>query len=189
MKAVRLKPMYDIDRLRHDFAAAQEHGQWITGSTGDEVWYAIPLISRNGSADKDEAIRYWDWQGEEVNQFQPTSTLAYCPYLSGIIDSFHCLKERVRLMRLPANQSILKHADVPGKARLHIPIITHEEIYFLIEGTRIIMKEGELWNIDLTREHEVHNRSPIDRIHLVLDLVPNDWLAEFLNREETVTIA
>ena len=188
MKAVRFKHTYDVDRLRIDLEAAEQHGQWIIGSTGQEVWQALPLVSRLGSGDTDEAIRYWSWQGDEVNQYQPTEALRFCPYFLSVIDSFQCLKERVRLMRLPAKESILKHSDVPGKSRFHIPIITHEEIYFFIENTRIEMGPGELWDIDLTREHEVHNKSPIDRIHLVMDLVPNAWLTEFVAAEATHTI-
>lgn len=189
MKAVKLNRTYDVGRLREDLASAEQHADWITGSTGQEVWYAIPLISRHGSLDADEAIRYWNWQGDEVNQYQPTAVLQFCPYLKSIIDGFHCQKERVRLMRLPAKESILKHADVPGKTRLHVPIVTHQEIYFLIEDTRIVMEPGELWDIDLTREHEVHNQSPIDRVHLVLDLVPNAWLTELIASNTVRTIA
>ena len=50
------------------------------------------------------------------------------------------------------------------------------------------MKPGELWDIDLTKEHEVHNKSPIDRIHLVMDFIPNAWLTKFRSSERTHTI-
>jgi len=38
------------------------------------------------------------------------------------------------------------------------------------------MQEGEYWYLDLSRPHRVENRSQIDRVHLVIDCVLNDWL-------------
>ena len=86
MKAVQFKRTYDVERLRDDLATAERHGHWISGSTGQEVWYALPLISRHGSADSDEAIRYWNWKGKEVTQYQSTNALRFCSYFSSIIN-------------------------------------------------------------------------------------------------------
>jgi hypothetical protein len=188
VKARKLDRYYDPELLRAELAIAQAHAGWIEGASGDEVWYAIPLVSRHGDQHSENAIRYWNWQGDESRQFQLTEVAQRCPHLLDIIAEFQCIKERVRLMRVPSQQRILPHVDIPGKARLHVPIVTHPDVEFRIEGTRIVMDPGELWEFDLTREHEVLNASPIDRVHLVLDLVPNDWLAAFVKDNTVHTV-
>jgi aspartyl/asparaginyl beta-hydroxylase (cupin superfamily) len=90
-------------------------------------------------------------------------------------------------MKLKAGAVIKKHRDhelsfEEGEARLHIPLVTNENVYFMLDGERILMKEGECWYLDLTLEHSVENRSQADRIHLVMDVKVNDWLKQlFVN--------
>ncbi|MCB0663602.1 MAG: aspartyl/asparaginyl beta-hydroxylase domain-containing protein, partial [Saprospiraceae bacterium] len=38
------------------------------------------------------------------------------------------------------------------------------------------MKPGEVWYADFNKPHYVNNPSDRERIHLVLDCKPNDWL-------------
>ena len=42
------------------------------------------------------------------------------------------------------------------------------------------MAEGELWFLNFNKYHSVDNRSRVDRIHLVVDCVINDWLRQLL---------
>jgi hypothetical protein len=43
------------------------------------------------------------------------------------------------------------------------------------------MKPGEAWYLRLSDPHAVANRGSSDRVHLVLDLVVNDWLTGFFD--------
>jgi hypothetical protein len=43
------------------------------------------------------------------------------------------------------------------------------------------MRPGEAWHIDVRFPHEVHNRGPEDRVHLVLDLVDNQALRDLMS--------
>src|SRR5690606_34290625 len=70
-----------------------------------------------------------------------------------------------------------------GKVRLHIPIVTHEEVYFYVDEQRVMMRPGELWYCDFTRPHRVHNKSDVARVHMVLDLRVDDWLRDFFPSE------
>jgi hypothetical protein len=187
VKALCFGKLYDERRLLEDYSVASRNAQWLEGSRGDEVWDALPLMSRNGAIDE-SSIRYWNWTDDEYKQFRPTPILKDCVYFESVINNFKCYKERIRLMRLPAGKRILPHKDIPGKIRLHIPIRTHTDVFFLIEEHRLVMKPGELWYIDLEREHEVFNRSDVDRIHLVMDLIPNAWLKGFM-RHGNIVIA
>lgn len=49
-------------------------------------------------------------------------------------------------------------------------------IDFRLNGTRVVMAEGECWFLRLSDEHAVANRGDSDRIHLVIDVIVNDWL-------------
>ena len=43
------------------------------------------------------------------------------------------------------------------------------------------MQEGECWYLDLSLPHRVQNRSNVDRIHLVVDCLLNDWLRAIID--------
>jgi hypothetical protein len=43
------------------------------------------------------------------------------------------------------------------------------------------MRAGEAWYLRLSDPHAVANRGTSDRVHLVLDLVADDWLLGFFD--------
>ncbi len=57
--------------------------------------------------------------------------------------------------------------------RIHIPIITTDDVVFSIGGEEKVLGEGEMWEINNATLHAVENRSEQDRIHLIIDWVPN----------------
>lgn len=181
-RVVKLNRIYDVDRLRADFEAARRMSRRLDGEHEnrgdyhDGGWSAIPLVAPGGRTDA-AALR---WGGKHA-RYLPTPILEACPYFCQIVKSFGCPKERVRLLRLAPGAVIHEHRDdgdgwAVGKVRLHVPIFTSEKIDFVVAGQRVIMRPGQLWYCDFTRPHSVANRSDIDRIHLVLDLVINRWL-------------
>jgi len=62
--------------------------------------------------------------------------------------------------------------------RVHIPIVTNDQITFMVGGEEKQMKVGEVWEINNATFHRVMNESNEDRIHLILDWVPNVTLRE-----------
>ena len=60
--------------------------------------------------------------------------------------------------------------------RLHIPIPTDPAVAFVIDGHRMNWKAGELWYGDFSRVHSVKNDSQIIRVHIVIDVLINDYL-------------
>jgi quercetin dioxygenase-like cupin family protein len=177
-------PRYDVERLRADLKTAEQQGQahlhWST-KEHDGGWSAIPLMSVEGKVDP-ESLRLG------AGRYDKTPILKHCPYFEEIIDSFQCPKHRVRLMRLEPGTNIHEHTDpgdswALGQVRIHIPIVTHDEVYFYVDGERIMMKPGEMWYCDFSRPHRVANKSPIGRVHLVLDLTVNPWLRQMFPAE------
>lgn len=80
---------------------------------------------------------------------------------------------RVLLVKLKSNTNIATHVDngesLVNCKRTHIPIITNELVTFTINGETKYLSEGEIWEIDNTKEHSVDNDSDEDRIHLIVD--------------------
>ncbi|MDJ0851119.1 MAG: hypothetical protein QNK04_22330 [Myxococcota bacterium] len=91
--------------------------------------------------------------------YQKTEALALAPYTESIIDAFPCEKKRVRLLRLVRDHPVPWHFDVAetldrGRARLHVPIETNSKV-----------------------------RGDSARVHLVIDLVLNESVAELFGDE------
>jgi len=116
-------------------------------------------------------------------KFVPTESLEKCPYLLSIFETFKCRTETFRIHTLDPGASIRPHHDSGysfqnGKVRLHIPIQTNDKVEILLENEPVRMKEGECWYCNFHNLHEVHNRGDEPRVHLILDCIVNDWLAE-----------
>ena len=83
---------------------------------------------------------------------------------------------RVLLIRLNANKDVTEHTDsgnyLNTVRRFHIPIITNENVFYTVNGEKINMKEGDCWEINNRRPHSVDNASDEDRIHLLIDIMP-----------------
>jgi Flp pilus assembly protein TadD len=84
---------------------------------------------------------------------------------------------RLIFAKLLAGGVIPKHADggysLLNCHRVHIPIITNEKNIFVVNGEEKIMQPGELWEINNELVHTVENRGEEDRVHLIIDWMPN----------------
>jgi hypothetical protein len=90
--------------------------------------------------------------------------------------------------------SMLPGGDIPphrdmvgnvglGGLRLHIPIITNSKVNFIVAGRRVIMNTGELWALDTSYKHSVSNFGDQQRIHLVMDVIVNNWILNLLPKK------
>lgn len=74
---------------------------------------------------------------------------------------------------LPPGGSIAAHRDrgptLEASHRVHVPITTHPDVDFIVEQQRLVLAVGQAYELDNMRIHAVTNRSPIDRIHLIVD--------------------
>jgi len=84
---------------------------------------------------------------------------------------------RILLTKLTAGSKIDEHVDfgysLLNVHRIHIPIITNEDVDFYVGGTKKQMRAGEFWEIDNARKHAVENNSDEDRVHMIVDWMPN----------------
>ncbi len=82
---------------------------------------------------------------------------------------------RANLVKLKAGGEITEHQDknlsLAHSHRIHIPIITNDDVFFKIGETTINMLEGEIIELNNRLQHSVRNEGKDDRIHLILDWV------------------
>lgn len=77
--------------------------------------------------------------------------------------------------------------EINGAVRLHIPIITHENIYFNIydkydKKYTYNFKTGKIYFVRaVDRLHGVNNKSNIDRYHIVIDAKPSEKLLSLID--------
>lgn len=113
--------------------------------------------------------------------FEDAPLLDRAPYLRTVLEAFKAPLRSVRLLQLDPGSRILEHRDYDlgydqGQVRIHVPVLTNPDVEFHLAGKRVVMGEGEVWYLDLSRPHRVANRGATPRMHLVIDLELNDWL-------------
>ena len=190
--AIKLKPRFDVDKLKQDLSSAEAIIEWMDKPSKDGryyKWNAIPLYTVNGEINQKTISKHASLKAAD---YQPTVVLERCPYFKSILDDIQSPKLRVRLMRLESGGKIGLHCD-PGyglakkNSRLHIPIATNKDVMFELNQRVYQLEPGTLWYLNTTKAHQVHNNSPHDRVHLVIDVQSNDWLKTFF-QEQSETI-
>jgi hypothetical protein len=60
--------------------------------------------------------------------------------------------------------------------RIHIPVVTNDDVEFYLNGSRVVLTAGSAWYLRLSDPHKVYNRGNAERVHLVIDAEVNDWM-------------
>ena len=185
---VRLNRSFDISKLQSDLESALEKFKALpqAGPYHDGSWKGISLRSIDGDHKNPVAF-------VEGGLYKDTKVLSFCPYFKEILDSFSFPISTARLLFVPPGKKIGEHVDVgfnweTGIVRLHIPIITHDDVFFYAGGDRLCWKEGEFWFGDFAQPHKLHNKSDIVRVHLVVDCLVNDELLALFPADAVVDI-
>ncbi len=123
---------------------------------------------------------------DDFRHYNPTYHDLYTDFRKELKPIFDFIKDRynhdgyiVRALfaRLKGHGRIDTHTDglfsLLKCHRIHIPIITNDDVVFTIGGEEKVLGEGEMWEINNATLHAVDNRNDADRIHLIIDWVPN----------------
>lgn len=181
---LKLDLQFDPLRLQADLKIL-ESADWIQhfvvqNYEGD--WSVIPLRGP-AAATHPVMMIYSD---PTCSEFADTPFLKDCHYFRSVLNSFRCPLMAVRLMKLSKGSRIKEHSDHDldantGTARIHVPIVTNEDVEFRLNGSIVKMNPGECWYLRLSDPHSVENNGSQDRVHLVIDASVNDWLRDQLN--------
>ena len=179
---IRLPRTYDVELLQRDLRTLQEvqrapqPGPYHKGE-----WTGIALYSMGGKQSTFPSAAGTD-------HYQETEELQRAPYFKHVLDDLKCPKEVVRILFLPPEGHIKDHFDFHtsfqfGLLRLHIPIVTHPDVAFFIDGQRMFWNPGELWYGDFSKVHSVKNNSQIVRVHMVIDVQINEFVLSLFPEE------
>jgi hypothetical protein len=87
---------------------------------------------------------------------------------------------RCEAIKMPAMHDIPKHVDggalLNYSRRVHVPIITNKDVFFTVMDNTVNMKEGGWYEINNQMPHSVSNKSHMDRVHLIIDILPDDMI-------------
>jgi len=87
---------------------------------------------------------------------------------------------RCEFVKLNSNSYIPKHVDggalLHYSRRVHVPIITKDLITFTVMDNTIHMEEGGWYEINNQMPHSVSNPTDFDRVHLIIDILPDDMI-------------
>jgi hypothetical protein len=85
---------------------------------------------------------------------------------------------RCEIINMNANSRVRDHKDRSDvlylSRRFHIPLKTNASCFFTVNGQTVNMLEGNLYEINNTKWHNVKNFSIENRIHLIIDVLPNE---------------
>jgi hypothetical protein len=184
---LRLPFNFDPALLARDLDSAVTGGwtKHFIRQNYDGAWDIIALRAPAGARHPSQLI----YANPFIDDFTDTEMLARCPFFRDILRRFLCPLRSVRLMRLGPGSVIKEHTDEligveDGIVRLHIPILTNEDVDFRLNGTRLTMAAGETWYVAVAGPHSVANRGTTERVHFVIDATLNSWMVQLLEVAE-----
>jgi hypothetical protein len=183
---VKLPLTFDSRRLQADLEVVMSE-PWIPHFVAQNYqgdWSVIPLRGASGATHPIMQI-YSDPCCED---FADTPYLAACEYFQEVLATFKCELQAIRLMKLGAGSTILEHQDYDldhahGVVRLHIVIITNDQVTFRLNGSTVPMAPGDCYYLRLSDPHSVENAGQEARVHMVIDALCNDWLDALIRAE------
>lgn len=179
IKYLQLPFFFDVRSLQNDVELLSAM-QWLPHyqvKHYEGEWSAIPLRSIAGKVD-DIII-----SPDDNRDYRDTVFLKSSPYLNKVLQTFQCPLQAVRLLKLNAGSIIKEHRDAElnfekGEIRLHIPVFTHPAVEFILDKESMNLKGGECWYMNFNLPHALNNKSNINRVHLVVDALVNDWVKD-----------
>jgi hypothetical protein len=115
--------------------------------------------------------------------------LSQVPYAREIITQLlPAPPQRCLLALLPAGGVVYPHRDRGdyffSTIRIHIPVITHEQVQMYCDGRVFTMRPGEVWALNNSARHAVWNTGTMPRTHMICDFLPTPALCDLLARAE-----
>ncbi|MEO8676540.1 MAG: TIGR03032 family protein [Casimicrobiaceae bacterium] len=171
---LRVPLAFDAPRLAAEVAQIPDR-DWRPHPQGHPGNRALPLIAANGDP-RDDGV---------AGPMRPVPIIQHAPYLRQTLAALAVPLGRTRLMKLDAQAEATPHIDTNyywlQRARVHIPIVTSPQVRFLCGDAAVHMAAGDCWIFDTWRPHNVHNPTPHERIHLVVDTVGSATFWKLVN--------
>jgi hypothetical protein len=177
----KLALTYDVERLQQETLEAIK-------TFRPYIHYSVIPLTAPGKRNAEVT----DFSDPDWTTWVETPLLAKSPYFKEVLSSLECPKTNVRLLRLEPGGELREHTDpqlnlgLRNQVRLHVPIFASELVDFVLNGTVVPLRPGELWYMRLSDPHSVHNRGDTERIQLSIDVVVNDWIEDLIVNGDTL---
>lgn len=171
---------YDVNQLAIDYQTIRNY----TSARGDVNHINL---KKPHSLSDNEGLTYgarslYDYDKKQYTKFQHQydsyiTAFSHYPIIDVVkdveryaLDNHNLLIGRVRLLTLQPKMCLTYHRDVDSELRFHIPIITNDNILFIVNHqVEQLTSKGSLYTLDVKQKHTVVNASRDSRVHLVLD--------------------
>jgi len=171
---------YDVEPIRNYIDSFSE--EWFINTSRQENYYAH---KDTNSYFVYTADLFWK-EGEDFSTEKTSKDKGLLDLIEPIISDLEKIHNGVRgmvlLIKLKAGQDIAHHYDSGDylmlSRRNHIPVVTSDSVFFSVGDDKIKMSTGECWEINNSRTHYVENGSKIDRVHLLIDIMPNEEIGK-----------
>lgn len=180
---------YDSAELQAELRLVEE--EYMPRHPSNDNWTAIPLRNATGTDAREGLEINNSIKNQKMLPCQDTRFLEQLPYISWVLkdiaEKFDTEVGIVRISKVPSHKTILPHKDgnkfdiEKGTIyRLHIPIVTGEDVIFNIDDKKYHLEPGNLYYTNVSKKHGVINNGPIDRVHLVIDVQASDALFNYI---------
>lgn len=168
---------FDVSIIKNQCTLLNE--EWLIDQSRQNMQYPDrrnPHLYTNTYIIQDHALG-WN-NGEDFNPIMKDESLykLLLPIINELEIKMCGKAARVLLIKLNAHKDVTIHTDsgsyLNTVRRFHIPIITNDNVFYTVNDEKINMKEGDCWEINNRKPHSVDNKSDQDRIHLLIDIMP-----------------
>jgi hypothetical protein len=140
----RLGLRFDAAALQRDLARL-EPSDWVDHFVPQHfsgTWAVLPLRAPAGATHPIKMI----YPDPGCDVYVDTPLLAKCPAFQQALSAFECPLHAVRLMNLTPGSDIKPHRDLDldiehGTARLHVVVATNPDVEFVLNSTRVPLRE------------------------------------------------
>jgi hypothetical protein len=101
-----------------------------------------------------------------------------------ILDAFPYCEELGITCHIPGSK-LHPHIDKDNHMRIHLPIQSTDESYFVYENARYVLEPGKCYLVNTKRIHSTDNLGDVDRIHMLFK-IPLDKVDEVISTDYRV---
>lgn len=180
---------YDIVQLEAELRLVED--KYLPRIPSFDNWVAIPLRNATGTETQEGLELSHSVPNQKMLPCINTPLLEQLPYIASILEDiaqrFEAEVGLVRISKVRCQRKIAPHKD--GQIfdidkgtiyRLHIPIITGENVIFDIENKRYHLEPGNLYFTNVSKTHSVVNNGSFDRVHIIIDVQANSLLHKYI---------
>lgn len=169
---------FDVSKILDHLSTYSD--EWFENAERQTIYEVHKETNTIFVYDHDNSWSLGDDYDLKINQNQS----AMSNLVSPIVDSLEKIHDgkvgKCVFIKLPPSKKVGKHRDsrdyLGAVRRHHIAITTNDNVLFFVNEESKNMKVGECWEINNNQLHSVENNGDTERIHLMIDILPNKFI-------------